>query len=97
MKSQHWSDQENQEFAKLVELYSKDFKRISEILLKRSYSQVKSHYYNRIKQSYSVSSSISEKVHLVLEPVNETKESVFCMSSNTEVLFTNFFSNDFFE
>ncbi|CAL5997269.1 SANT/Myb_domain [Hexamita inflata] len=97
MKSHHWSDQENQEFAKLVDLYSKDFKRISEILLKRSYSQVKSHYYNRVKQSSSASSSISEKVHLGLEPVNEAKETVFFLSSNTEVLFTSFFSNDFFE
>ncbi|CAL6102335.1 SANT/Myb_domain [Hexamita inflata] len=69
-----WYDAENEEFARLLHIFKKDFNAISE-RMNKTYTQVRSHYYNleqkeakaaKIPKKNSSKVSSSESLHLIV-------------------------------
>ncbi|CAL6044708.1 Conserved_hypothetical protein [Hexamita inflata] len=50
MKSCKWSNEEQKLFEYYIKLYQTDFHLIAELLPNRTYSQVRSHFYNELKR-----------------------------------------------
>ncbi|CAL6088917.1 SANT/Myb_domain [Hexamita inflata] len=65
-----WSEEENDDFLRLIHVYQKDFQYIANEMNK-SYNQVRSHYYNlnskteRTRQYPKSASSVTE-LHLIV-------------------------------
>ncbi|CAL6046103.1 SANT/Myb_domain [Hexamita inflata] len=57
-QNHRWTEAENKEFSKLLKRYQKDFTLIAE-KMDKSYSQVRSHYYNIQKKERDLKTSLN--------------------------------------
>ncbi|CAL6050393.1 SANT/Myb_domain [Hexamita inflata] len=73
--TKRWSEQENSQFFHLLQLYQKDFQYIAQ-QMKKTYTQVRSHYYNleikssrltqKLEKSLGYGLDRMERLHLIV-------------------------------
>ncbi|CAL6044702.1 SANT/Myb_domain [Hexamita inflata] len=78
MKSSKWTEKEQKCFEHYLKLYHTDFRLIAELLPNRTYTQVRSHYYNELKRKLEQSNYIKE--HITME--HDNVDSLFSKLSN---------------
>ncbi|CAL6021660.1 Conserved_hypothetical protein [Hexamita inflata] len=78
MKSSKWTEEEQKCFEHYLKLYHTDFRLIAELLPNRTYTQVRSHYYNQIKRKLEQSNNING--HTIME--HNDVDSLFSKLSN---------------